>query len=128
MSKKRKHVPLAVSKHHKQAANPQNPFELKRSKRKFEVLGRRVKGDSKNVVQARQDAVNKVGWLKDLQLGTGAARRADPRICNMSTHRGINYMHHAVASGPQSLEHGTLCAALPGQRRHDAFAVRMLPP
>ncbi len=37
-----------------------NPFELKGSKRKFNVLGRRVKGDKKSLVQARSDAVDKV--------------------------------------------------------------------
>jgi hypothetical protein len=37
-----------------------NPFELKRTRAKFDVLGRRVKGAVKNVVQARQDAQNKV--------------------------------------------------------------------
>jgi hypothetical protein len=37
-----------------------NPFELKRSKRKFDVLGRKIKGDGKNVVKSREDALLKV--------------------------------------------------------------------
>lgn len=37
-----------------------NPFELKKTRTKFEVVGRKIKGSTKNVVQARQDAVNRV--------------------------------------------------------------------
>ena len=43
-----------------QAAVKPNPCELKRSKRKFDVLGRKIKGDCKNVVKSREEALLKV--------------------------------------------------------------------
>ena len=61
MAKKRK---AAATPRAAQAAQQQakpNPFELKRSKRKFDVLGRKIKGDGKNVVKSREDALLKVG-------------------------------------------------------------------
>ena len=36
-----------------------NPFEMKKTKSRFNVLGRSLKGSSKNVVKARTDAVNR---------------------------------------------------------------------
>ena len=36
-----------------------NPFEIKKTKTKFETLGRRIKGASKNIIKARQDSVIK---------------------------------------------------------------------
>ncbi len=55
--KKRKQVPRAVAA----ASAPRaNPFELKSSKRKFEVLGRREKQGSRNVIQSREEAVERV--------------------------------------------------------------------
>jgi hypothetical protein len=57
--KKKKHVtPRAVAAP-KHAAKP-NPFELKGSKRKFDVLGKRDKDGKKNVIKSREEAVNKV--------------------------------------------------------------------
>ncbi|GAX76160.1 hypothetical protein CEUSTIGMA_g3604.t1 [Chlamydomonas eustigma] len=41
------------------APKPINPFELKKSKTKFETVGRRIKGANKNVIKAREEAVNK---------------------------------------------------------------------
>ncbi|KIY96116.1 hypothetical protein MNEG_11848, partial [Monoraphidium neglectum] len=41
-----------------QGAKP-NPFELKGTKRKFDVLGRREKTGKKNIIQSREDAVTK---------------------------------------------------------------------
>ena len=56
--KKRNKVPRAVQA--QQQAPKINPFELKGSRRKFDVLGKRDKGDKKNIIQSREDAVNKV--------------------------------------------------------------------
>ena len=42
-------------------AKPQrvNPFEIKKSKTKFETVGRRIKGSSKNIIKAREESVQK---------------------------------------------------------------------
>lgn len=58
MAKKKGQQPLAAAK--KAAAKKPNPFELKKNKTKFATVGRRIKGATKNVIQARQDATNKV--------------------------------------------------------------------
>jgi hypothetical protein len=55
---KKKKVPRAVQA--QQATPKVNPFELKGSKRKFDVLGKRDKGEKKNVIKSREDAVNRV--------------------------------------------------------------------
>jgi hypothetical protein len=57
--KKKKHVTLRAVAAPKHAAKP-NPFELKGSKRKFDVLGKRDKDGKKNVIKSREEAVNKV--------------------------------------------------------------------
>ena len=57
--KKRK-VPRAVQA--QQQAPKLNPFELKGSRKKFDVLGKRDKADKKNVIKLREEAVNKVGF------------------------------------------------------------------
>jgi nucleolar protein 14 len=49
------HQPAAAKK----KSEKPNPFEIKRSKTKFETLGRRLKGASKNVIKAREDSVTK---------------------------------------------------------------------
>ena len=36
-----------------------NPFELKKTKTKFETLGRRIKGSTKNVIKAREESVQR---------------------------------------------------------------------
>ena len=58
----KKKVPLKAARSQKPGAAPPklNPFELKGSKRKFDVLGRREKAGKKNVVQSREAAVVKV--------------------------------------------------------------------
>lgn len=43
-----------------QPARKPNPFELKTAKTKFDTIGRRTKGATKNVVKARQEAITKV--------------------------------------------------------------------
>jgi hypothetical protein len=45
----------------KAAPKKPNPFELKKTRTKWEVVGRRIKGTTKNVVQAREEATKKVG-------------------------------------------------------------------
>ena len=64
--KKKKGLQVAAMQK-KQAKKP-NPFESKKSGVRFETLGRKVKGATKNVVQAKQDAVVKVrsDWLVSL--------------------------------------------------------------
>jgi hypothetical protein len=57
MGKKKK---PSDSKRQQQPSLKVNPFELKKSKKKFEVLGRRENGQTKNVVKARADAITKV--------------------------------------------------------------------
>ena len=57
MAKKRQ---LPIKAAQKAAAPKVNPFELKRTKSKFNVIGRRLKGSTKNVVEARQEANNRV--------------------------------------------------------------------
>jgi hypothetical protein len=52
---KKKKTPRAV-----QAPAPINPFELKGSRKKFAVLGKRDRADKKNVIKSREEAVNKV--------------------------------------------------------------------
>jgi hypothetical protein len=57
--KQRNKVPRAVQA--QQQAPKLNPFELKKSRKKFEVLGKRDATDKqRNVIQAREDANNKV--------------------------------------------------------------------
>lgn len=56
--KRKKVVPRAVQA--QQQAPKLNPFELKGSKKKFEILGKRDKSDKKNVIRSREEAVNKV--------------------------------------------------------------------
>lgn len=62
----KKKVPLKAAKGGPQrgkqaaAAAAPNPFALKGTRRKFEVLGRREKTGKKNVLQAREAAVAKV--------------------------------------------------------------------
>ena len=41
------------------AAATANPFELKKTKTKFETLGRRIKGSTKNVIKAREESDQK---------------------------------------------------------------------
>jgi hypothetical protein len=55
---KRKKVPRAVQA--QQQAPKVNPFELKGSRKKFDVLGKRDKGDKKNIIKTREEAVNRV--------------------------------------------------------------------
>lgn len=55
---KKKKLPRAVQA--QQHAAKLNPFELKGSRKKFDVLGKRDKGEKKNVIKSREDAVNKV--------------------------------------------------------------------
>lgn len=61
-----------------------NPFELKKTRTKFDVVGRRLKGTTKNVVQARQDAHNKV-WIEGKPsaqaLGADDAQSSQPQGC-----------------------------------------------
>lgn len=40
---------------------PSNPFEIKKTKTRFDTVGRRLKGSTKNVVRAREQAIDKVG-------------------------------------------------------------------
>lgn len=59
MAKKKGGMPVKAMK----AAAPKkpNPFELKKTKTKFDVIGRRIgKNQTKNVIQARSDAINRV--------------------------------------------------------------------
>ena len=58
----KKKVPTKAAKGQKggkESARP-NPFELKGTKRKFDVVGRRDKDGKKNVIQSREAAVAKV--------------------------------------------------------------------
>ena len=57
---KPKKAPLAGKARQQQQAAKPNPFELKKTKKKFDVVGKRDKSGAKNVVKAREDAVNKV--------------------------------------------------------------------
>ncbi|WIA18434.1 hypothetical protein OEZ85_009894 [Tetradesmus obliquus] len=57
MKKKKNVTPRAVAAP-KHAAKP-NPFELKGSKRKFDVMGKRDKEGKKNIIKSREEAVNK---------------------------------------------------------------------
>lgn len=57
---KRKKVPRAVEA--KQQPPKLNPFELKNSKKKFDVLGKRDKQGKQNIIKSREEAVNKVRW------------------------------------------------------------------
>ena len=59
MKKKKNVTPRAVAAP-KHAAKP-NPFELKGSKRKFDVMGKRDKDGKKNIIKSREEAVNKLG-------------------------------------------------------------------
>lgn len=68
MVKKRK-VPRAVQA--QQEAPKLNPFELKGSRKKFDVLGKRDKSDKKNVIKAREEAVNKVCITCNAHTETG---------------------------------------------------------
>ena len=43
----------------KKAAPSINPFEMKKTKSRFDVLGRSLKGAATNVVKARSDAVKR---------------------------------------------------------------------
>lgn len=58
MAKKQQKQPKAVLA----AAQPRkpNPFELKTTKGHFDTIGRRSAGAKKNVIEAREEAVNKV--------------------------------------------------------------------
>lgn len=72
--KKRGKVPRAVTA--AQAAPKVNPFELKKSKKKFDVLGKRDKAsEARNVIKSREDAVEKVGLLQEVAAGAAAALR-----------------------------------------------------
>jgi hypothetical protein len=55
---KKKKVPRAVQA--QQQAPKVNPFELKGSRKKFDVLGKRDKGDKKNIIKTREEAVDRV--------------------------------------------------------------------
>ncbi|GFH18365.1 uncharacterized protein HaLaN_15159, partial [Haematococcus lacustris] len=59
MAKKQARPAAAVKASMKASPKQPNPFDLKKNKAKFDVLGRRVKGSTKNVVQARVDANTK---------------------------------------------------------------------
>jgi nucleolar protein 14 len=54
---KRSHVGGGVAM--KKAAASVNPFEMKKTKSRFDVLGRSMKGAATNVIKARSDAVKK---------------------------------------------------------------------
>jgi len=60
MGSKKKQKTPAKSAGKAKPAKAANPFELKGSKRKFEVLGRREKTGNKTIVQSREAAVAKV--------------------------------------------------------------------
>lgn len=71
---KKKKAPRAVQA--QQQAPKVNPFELKGSRKKFDVLGKRDKGDKKNVIKSREEAHSKVGITSDKRgpaLGSIAA-------------------------------------------------------
>jgi hypothetical protein len=67
MAKPKKGLPPSKARQQHQQGAKANPFELRTTKRKFDVVGKRDKSGAKNVVKARQEAVNKV--------------RADTRRC-----------------------------------------------
>jgi hypothetical protein len=98
---KKKQVPL-LNKQRAAAAPKPNPFELKGSKRKFDVLGRRKTGDKKNVVQARQQAVEKV--CRD--AGDEGAEEVEPGW----RQRGVlaaamqHHAHSGTPGAPDSLD------------------------
>lgn len=58
MGKKQKTLNVGASKARKSAASV-NPFEMKKTKTRFDVLGRSLKGAATNVVKARTDAVKR---------------------------------------------------------------------
>lgn len=62
MGTKKKRMPSKAARAPKGGEQPAklNPFELKGTKRKFEVLGRREKTGKKNVIKSREAAVAKV--------------------------------------------------------------------
>lgn len=55
---KKKKVPRAVQA--QQHAPKLNPFELKGSRKKFDVLGKRDKKEKSNVIKSREEAYNRV--------------------------------------------------------------------
>ena len=55
---KKKKVPRAVQA--QQQAPKLNPFELKGSRKKFDVLGKRDKKEKNNVIKSREEAYNRV--------------------------------------------------------------------
>jgi hypothetical protein len=54
-----------------------NPFELKTAKKKFDIIGRKIKGQKVNVVAARSEANDKVRCCAPQP--PAAAGRADAR-------------------------------------------------
>jgi hypothetical protein len=79
MAKPKKGLPAAKLRQQQQSAKP-NPFELKTSKSKFDVVGKRNKGSVKNVVKARQEAVNKVSSADILTAADRVALCASDRF------------------------------------------------
>ena len=54
-----------------------NPFELKTAKKKFDIIGRKIKGQKVNVVAARSEANDKA--RRRAPQPPAAASRADAR-------------------------------------------------
>lgn len=65
--KKKKIMPKAVAA--KQQPPKPNPFELKGSKRKFDVVGKRDKDGKKNIIKQREEAVEKVKYALNQPQG-----------------------------------------------------------
>ena len=58
-----------------------NPFDLRKNKTRFEALGRKNKGSSKNVIKARQEATNKASDTAAKDLHAAAAAAAAEPVC-----------------------------------------------
>lgn len=71
---KKKKVPRAVEA--KQQPPKLNPFELKSSRKKFDVLGKRDRQAKRNVIKSREEAVNKVCLAMPLHKKTSSNQTA----------------------------------------------------
>ena len=89
-----------------------NPFEKLGSKKRFDILGRKVRGDVRNVGQLRTDAADKVSVRRAICRGMhltpqhgGACRHArdrPPRVCPRSVRRRCSWSTNSCESPTRS--------------------------
>lgn len=83
MGKKRKAPARAAAAQQAPREAEPNPFERLANRRRFDILGRKLKGETRNVVRLRSDATEKVRLALKYEWcewGHGGCCRSNPRV------------------------------------------------